>query len=107
MVIDANPRRFREATFAVTGAMLPLLGLSPVSGEPVVAKFDGGLLSSGRRIMVLREVEQRLGVADRIAANGDACNKISAYLKALAARDCGLPFYVAAPNSTSLWPRAR
>ena len=29
--------------------------------------------------MVLREVEQRLGVADRIAANGDACNKISAF----------------------------
>jgi methylthioribose-1-phosphate isomerase len=38
--------------------------------------------------------------ADRIAANGDAANKIGTYLKALAARDNGVPFYVAAPTST-------
>jgi hypothetical protein len=48
--------------------MLPLPGLSPVSGKTVVAKFDGGLLSSDGGIVVLREVEQRLGVADRMAA---------------------------------------
>jgi Transposase DDE domain group 1 len=48
--------------------MLPLPGLSPVCGKTVVAKFDGGLLSSDGGIFVLREVEQRLGVADRLAA---------------------------------------
>lgn len=48
--------------------MLPLPGLSPVSGKTVVAKFDGGLLSSDGGILVLREVEQRLRVADRLAA---------------------------------------
>jgi hypothetical protein len=48
--------------------MLPLPGLSPVSGKTIVAKFDGGLLSSDGGILILREVEQRLRVADRIAA---------------------------------------
>src|ERR1022692_5132102 len=48
-------------------SMLPLPGLSPVSGKTVVAKFDGGLLSSDGGILVLREVEQRLRVADRLA----------------------------------------
>ncbi|GAB4167139.1 MAG: S-methyl-5-thioribose-1-phosphate isomerase [Rhodocyclaceae bacterium] len=38
--------------------------------------------------------------ADRIAANGDAANKIGTYLKALAAHDNGVPFFVAAPAST-------
>ena len=38
--------------------------------------------------------------ADRIAANGDVANKIGTYLKALAARESGVPFYVAAPGST-------
>lgn len=49
-------------------SMLPLPGLSPVCGKTVVAKFDGGLLSSDAGILVLREVEQRLRVADRLAA---------------------------------------
>jgi hypothetical protein len=48
--------------------MLPLPDMSPVSGKTVVAKFDGGLLSSDGRILVLREIEQRLRVADRSAA---------------------------------------
>src|SRR3954453_15226397 len=47
---------------------LPLPGLSPVSGKAVVAKFDGGLLSSNGGVLALREVEKRLRVADRIAA---------------------------------------
>ena len=38
--------------------------------------------------------------ADRIAANGDTANKVGTYLKALAAREHGVPFYVAAPVST-------
>ena len=48
--------------------MLPLPGLSAVSGKTIVAKFDGGWLSSDGGILVLREVEQRLRVADRLAA---------------------------------------
>jgi len=48
--------------------MLPLSGLSPVAGKKVVVNFDGGLLSSDGGILVLREVEQRLRVADRMAA---------------------------------------
>jgi methylthioribose-1-phosphate isomerase len=38
--------------------------------------------------------------ADRIAANGDVANKVGTYLKALAALDAKVPFYVAAPRST-------
>ncbi len=47
--------------------MLPLPGLSPVSGKRVEVKFDGGLLSSDGGVVALREVEQRLRVADRLA----------------------------------------
>jgi hypothetical protein len=48
--------------------MPPLPGLSLVSGKTIVAKFDGGLLSSDGGILMLREIEQRLRVADRLAA---------------------------------------
>ena len=48
-------------------SMLPLPGLSPVSGKSVIANFDGGLLSSDGGVLMLREIEQRLRVADRLA----------------------------------------
>jgi hypothetical protein len=48
--------------------MLPLPGLSPFSGKTIVTKFDGGLLSSDGGVLLLREAEQRLRVADRLAA---------------------------------------
>ena len=48
-------------------SMLPLPGLSPVSGKSVVATFDGGLLSSDGGVLMLHEVEQRLRIADRFA----------------------------------------
>lgn len=41
--------------------------------------------------------------SDRTAANGDVCNKIGTYLKALAARANNIPFYVALPESTIDW----
>ena len=47
--------------------MLPLPGLSPVGGKSIVARFDGGCLSSDAGVLVLREIEQRLGVAERLA----------------------------------------
>ena len=38
----------------------PLPGLSPIDGKPVVARFDGGRLSSDGGLLALREIEQRL-----------------------------------------------
>src|SRR5438105_458547 len=47
----------------------PILpGLSPVQGKAVVARFDGGRLSSEGGLLALREIENRLGLADRLAA---------------------------------------
>ncbi|MBD5803469.1 Methylthioribose-1-phosphate isomerase [Azoarcus sp. Aa7] len=46
------------------------------------------------------EVDVVITGADRVAANGDAANKVGTYLKALAAREHGVPFYIAAPFST-------
>ena len=40
---------------------------------------------------------------DRTTRTGDVCNKIGTYLKALAAHDNGVPFYVALPSSTIDW----
>ena len=41
--------------------------------------------------------------SDRTTASGDVCNKVGTYLKALAAQDNGVPFYVALPVSTIDW----
>jgi len=46
----------------------PLPGLSPVCGKPILARFDGGSLSSDGGLLALREVEERLGVARHLAA---------------------------------------
>ena len=40
---------------------------------------------------------------DRTLASGDVCNKVGTYLKALAAHDNNIPFYVALPSSTIDW----
>ena len=44
-----------------------LPGLSPVQGKAVVVRFDGGQLSSEGGLLALREIERRLGIADRFA----------------------------------------
>ncbi len=65
-------------------------------GVPCTVMADnaaGLLLASGK-------IDAVIVGADRIAANGDVANKIGTYLKALAAREAGVPFYVAAPRST-------
>lgn len=51
-------------------------------------------------LMMQGQVDCIIVGADRIASNGDTANKIGTYLKALAARAHGVPFYVAAPIST-------
>src|SRR5258707_3753155 len=50
-----------------------------------------------------RMVDLAIVGTDRVAANGDVCNKIGTYLKALAAHDNGVPFYVALPSPTIDW----
>jgi methylthioribose-1-phosphate isomerase len=49
------------------------------------------------------EVDLVIVGTDRTTASGDVANKIGTYLKALAARDCSVPFYVAAPSSSIDW----
>lgn len=51
-------------------------------------------------LMARGEVDLVIVGADRIAANGDVANKIGTYASALAAREAGIPFYVAAPSTT-------
>ena len=46
---------------------LPIEGLSSVNGKAVIARFDGGSLSSDSGVIALAEVEKRLGVAGRLA----------------------------------------
>src|SRR5512144_2099072 len=59
---------FPERPPAMVDATLPLPGLSPIDGKDIVARFDGGRLSSDGGLVVLREIERRLSVADRLAA---------------------------------------
>jgi len=56
--------------------------------------------NTGGHLMQHRQVDIAIVGADRVTAQGDACNKIGTYLKALAAKDNGVPFYVALPSST-------
>jgi len=49
------------------------------------------------------EVDLVMTGTDRVAANGDVCNKIGTYLKALAAKDNDVPFYVCLPSPTIDW----
>ena len=62
----------------------------------IVDNAGGHLMQHGRVDMVI------VGT-DRVTATGDVCNKIGTYLKALAARDNGVPFYVAMPTPTLEW----
>jgi methylthioribose-1-phosphate isomerase len=63
----------------------------------VIADNAAGLL------LARGDIDAVIVGADRIAANGDVANKIGTYLKALAARANGLPFYVALPSPTIDW----
>ncbi len=56
--------------------------------------------SAGGHLMQHGQVDLCVVGCDRVTAQGDACNKIGTYLKALAAFDNGVPFYVAMPTST-------
>ena len=59
--------------------------------------------NAGGHLMQQGLVDLCIVGADRVTANGDVCNKIGTYLKALAAYDTSVPFYVAIPGSTIDW----
>jgi methylthioribose-1-phosphate isomerase len=59
--------------------------------------------NAGGHLMQHGEVDLVIVGTDRVAANGDVANKIGTYLKALAAADNDVPFYVALPHSTIDW----
>ena len=56
--------------------------------------------NAGGHLMQHGQVDIVIVGCDRVTAHGDVCNKIGTYLKALAAHDNGVPFYVAMPTST-------
>ena len=72
------------------------LGQQGVAHTIIADNAGGHLMQHGRVDLVLTG-------ADRITRTGDVANKIGTYLKALAAADNGVPFYVAAPASTLDW----
>jgi methylthioribose-1-phosphate isomerase len=72
------------------------LGAHGVPHTIVVDNAGGHLMQQGL-------VDLCIVGADRVTANGDAANKIGTYLKALAAKDNGVPFYVALPHTTIDW----
>ncbi len=59
--------------------------------------------NAGGHLMQHARVDMVIVGTDRVTANGDVANKIGTYLKALAAADNGVPFYVALPHSTIDW----
>ena len=59
--------------------------------------------NTGGHLMQHGLVDLVITGADRVTASGDAANKIGTYLKALAAKDNNIPFYVALPSSTFDW----
>jgi methylthioribose-1-phosphate isomerase len=59
--------------------------------------------NAGGHYMQQGQVDMVIVGTDRVTANGDVANKIGTYLKALAAKDNGVPFYVALPSSTIDW----
>ena len=62
--------------------------------------------NAGGHYMQAGQVDMVIVGTDRVTANGDVANKIGTYLKALAAHDNDIPFYVALPSSTIDWTLA-
>jgi methylthioribose-1-phosphate isomerase len=59
--------------------------------------------NAGGHLMQHGQVDMVVVGTDRTTATGDVCNKIGTYLKALAAHDNGVPFYVALPSPSIDW----
>jgi len=72
------------------------LGSHGISHQYITDNAGGHLMQHGQVDLVITGT-------DRTTRRGDVCNKIGTYLKALAARDNGVPFYVALPSPTIDW----
>lgn len=72
------------------------LGQQGIAHTVIVDNAGGYLMQKG-------EVDLVIVGSDRTARNGDVANKIGTYLKALAAKDTGVPFYVALPSPSIDW----
>jgi len=72
------------------------LGAHGVPHTVVADNLGGHLMQRG-------QVDMAIVGSDRTTAGGDVCNKVGTYLKALAAKDNGVPFYVALPVSSIDW----
>ena len=72
------------------------LGAHGISHDYITDNAGGHLMQHGQVDLVITGT-------DRTTASGDVCNKIGTYLKALAAQDNGVPFYVALPSPTIDW----
>src|SRR5688500_579258 len=59
--------------------------------------------NAGGHLMQMKRVDMVMVGADRVTRRGDVCNKVGTYLKALAARDNGVPFYACVPSPTIDW----
>ena len=59
--------------------------------------------NTGGILMQRGKIDMCIVGTDRTLSNGDVCNKIGTYLKALSAKDNNIPFYVALPSSTIDW----
>lgn len=80
-------------------------GASLTAWELVAAGIPHHLIvdNAGGHLMQHGRVDLCIVGTDRTTASGDVCNKIGTYLKALAAKDNGVPFYVSLPGSTVDW----
>jgi len=72
------------------------MGGHGISHQLIVDNAGGHLMQHG-------EVDLVIVGTDRTTGHGDVCNKIGTYLKALAAKDNNIPFYVALPSPTIDW----
>ena len=91
----ADPRLRRRDAAAQPGRLAHRLGARPARRPHTVIPDN-----TGGHLMQHGMVDLVIVGTDRVTANGDVCNKIGTYLKALAARDNGVPFYVALPSPT-------
>ncbi len=80
-------------------------GASLTAWELAAQGIDHSLIvdNAGGHLMQHGQVDICIVGTDRTTASGDVCNKIGTYLKALAARDNSVPFYVSLPGSTIDW----
>lgn len=101
-VIFELHRRGREPKVYADETRPLLQGARLTMWELIDRGVDATLITDSMNAQVMRE--GRVGAvivgADRIAANGDAANKIGTYAAAIAARYHNVPFYVAAPSTT-------